>query len=110
MPGIGEIKWPPVSVCHQVSITGHLFLPTTDEYQFHASGLIGSPTVPKILRSLNHIFQYKNYPLSLKILGQLVLCKNIYFVFITNFPKARIIWIIRTPSNNNVLQPFARGP
>ena len=37
---------PPVSVCHQVSTIGHLFFPMFSLYQFHASSLIGSPTVP----------------------------------------------------------------
>ena len=49
-PGKGVISIPPVSVCHQVSTIGHLPLPTTLLYHSHASGLIGSPTVPKILR------------------------------------------------------------
>ena len=43
-PGNGVINIPPVSVCHHVSITGQRPSPTTLLYQFHASGLIGSPT------------------------------------------------------------------
>ena len=46
-PGVGEIKIPPVSVCHQVSTMGQRPSPTTRWYQSHASGLIGSPTEPK---------------------------------------------------------------
>src|SRR3954468_11798469 len=46
-PGIGEIMIAPVSVCHHVSTIGQLFLPITSRYHIHASGLIGSPTVPK---------------------------------------------------------------
>src|SRR5678815_110473 len=45
-PGSGVIMIPPVSVCHQVSTIGHRFPPMTSLYQIHASGLIGSPTVP----------------------------------------------------------------
>src|SRR5678815_844718 len=41
-----EIRQAPVSVCHQVSTTGHLFFPTFSSYQCQASSLIGSPTVP----------------------------------------------------------------
>src|SRR5262249_49072388 len=37
---------PPVSVCHQVSTIGQRLPPITSWYQIHASGLIGSPTVP----------------------------------------------------------------
>ena len=45
-PGKGEIRMPPVSVCHQVSTIGQRPSPTTRQYHSHASGLIGSPTVP----------------------------------------------------------------
>src|SRR5215813_13889219 len=46
-PGKGEIMIMPVSVCHQVSTIGQRFLPMTSWYHIHASGLIGSPTVPR---------------------------------------------------------------
>ena len=45
-PGSGVIMIPPVSVCHQVSTIGQRFPPITVWYQIHASGLIGSPTLP----------------------------------------------------------------
>src|SRR5437660_7236354 len=45
-PGIGEIMIEPVSVCHQVSTIGQRSRPITSRYHIHASGLIGSPTVP----------------------------------------------------------------
>src|ERR1043165_8619778 len=45
-PGIGVIMIEPVSVCHQVSTIGQRSLPITSRYHIHASGLIGSPTVP----------------------------------------------------------------
>src|SRR5215212_6029532 len=48
IPARFEINVPAVSVCHQVSTIGHLFLPTCSSYQCHASSLIGSPTVPNI--------------------------------------------------------------
>ena len=47
---IGEIMIPPVSVCHHVSTIGHRLPPMVWWYQIHASGLIGSPTVPINLR------------------------------------------------------------
>ena len=37
---------PPVSVCHHVSTTGQRSPPMWCQYQTHASGLMGSPTVP----------------------------------------------------------------
>ena len=51
-PGSGRIMNPPVSVCHHVSTIGHLESPTTRWYHSHASGLMGSPTVPSTLRLL----------------------------------------------------------
>src|SRR5215471_4202300 len=45
-PGSGVIMIMPVSVCHQVSTIGHRLCPITSRYHIHASGLIGSPTVP----------------------------------------------------------------
>ena len=36
----------PVSVCHHVSTTGQRPPPIVFQYHIHASGLIGSPTVP----------------------------------------------------------------
>jgi hypothetical protein len=49
-PGSGEIMWPPVSVCHQVSTIGQRPPPTVLWYHIQASGLIGSPTVPRMRR------------------------------------------------------------
>ncbi len=49
-PGRGLIITPPVSVCHQVSTTGQRLPPITSRYHIQASGLIGSPTVPRIRR------------------------------------------------------------
>src|SRR6478752_8292981 len=49
-PGRGEIMIAPVSVCHQVSTIGVLLPPKASRYQRHASGLIGSPTVPSSRR------------------------------------------------------------
>ena len=46
-PGSGVIRIPPVSVCHQVSTMGHLSRPMNLSYHIQASGLIGSPTVPR---------------------------------------------------------------
>ena len=52
MPGSGVMRIIPVSVCHQVSTTGVRFPPTCSRYQTQASGLIGSPTVPRTLSEL----------------------------------------------------------
>src|SRR5262245_22365677 len=55
-PGSGVIKIPPVSVCHHVSTIGQRFAPMTSLYQIHASGLIGSPTVPSKRSELRSCF------------------------------------------------------
>src|SRR5262245_54034259 len=55
-PGNGVIKIPPVSVCHQVSTIGQRLPPMTSLYQIHASGLIGSPTVPSKRNELKSCF------------------------------------------------------
>src|SRR3954447_96538 len=47
-PGSGVIMWPPVSVGHHVSTIGQRPPPTVSWYHIHASGLIGSPTVPRM--------------------------------------------------------------
>jgi len=49
-PGKGVSMKPPVSVCHQVSTMGQRCPPITRWYHIQASGLIGSPTVPRIRR------------------------------------------------------------
>src|SRR6185369_11023617 len=45
-PGTGETMIPPVSVCHHVSTIGQRPPPMVSRYHIHASGLIGSPTLP----------------------------------------------------------------
>src|SRR5258706_8094592 len=49
-PGRGVMMIDPVSVCQYVSTTAHSFLPTCSLYHSQASGLIGSPTEPRIRR------------------------------------------------------------
>ena len=46
IPGSGVIMMAPVSVCHQVSTIGQRPPPMISWYHIHASGLIGSPTLP----------------------------------------------------------------
>ncbi len=46
-PGSGVIMIPPVSVCHHVSTMGQRSFPMTSWYHIQASGLMGSPTVPR---------------------------------------------------------------
>ena len=46
-PGSGVIMIAPVSVCHHVSTIGVREPPMCSWYHIQASGLIGSPTVPR---------------------------------------------------------------
>ena len=55
-PGSGVIRTPPVSVCHQVSTIGQRLSPTTRWYHSQASGLIGSPTVPRSRSDFREVF------------------------------------------------------
>src|SRR6185436_7188326 len=61
-PGNGEIMMPPVSVCHHVSTIGQRLRPMVSWYQIHASGLIGSPTVPSNRRELRSCFFGHSFP------------------------------------------------
>ncbi len=54
-PGRGVIRWPPVSVCHQVSTMGQRSSPTTRWYHSQASGLMGSPTEPRMRSDLREV-------------------------------------------------------
>src|SRR2546430_950275 len=61
-PGNGVIMMPPVSVCHHVSTIGHRLPPMVSRYQIHASGLIGSPTVPSNRSELKSCFLGHSVP------------------------------------------------
>ena len=58
---------PPVSVCHQVSTMGALPLPIFLSYQFHASALMGSPTVPSTSRLLRSLFCMGSSPKAMRL-------------------------------------------
>src|SRR5512147_291796 len=60
-PGSGVIRIDPVSVCHHVSTIGQRSLPTVRWYHIHASGLIGSPTVPR-MRTLDRSYFFGRSP------------------------------------------------
>src|SRR5687767_6687051 len=49
---VGEITMAPVSVCQYVSTIGQRRPPMFSRYHIHASGLIGSPTVPSTRKEL----------------------------------------------------------
>jgi len=61
-PGRLVIMWPPVSVCHHVSTIGISERPMFFQYHSHASGLIGSPTVPRTRRLERSYFAGQSSP------------------------------------------------
>src|SRR5215208_7214572 len=61
-PGSGVIMIAPVSVCHHVSTMGQRPLPINSRYHIHASGLIGSPTVPSKRRLDRSCFNGQRSP------------------------------------------------
>ena len=66
-PGTGEIMIAPVSVCHHVSTIGQRLPPITSRYHIHASGLIGSPTVPSSRSELRSCFFGHSSPHLMKV-------------------------------------------
>src|SRR5205807_4537000 len=67
-PGNGVIMIAPVSVCHHVSTIGQRPLPMILWYHIHASGLIGSPTVPSKRRLERSCFSGQCSPHLMKAL------------------------------------------
>src|SRR5712671_5313658 len=61
-PGMGVIMMEPVSVCHHVSTIGQRLWPIISRYHIHASGLIGSPTVPSRRRLSSLCFLGHSFP------------------------------------------------
>ena len=86
-PGIDEISIPPVSVCHHVSTIGHLDLPMFSLYQFQASSLIGSPTVPKILKDERSLPLTKSTPCLARALIAVGQCKTVKPYIYLQFSK-----------------------
>src|ERR1035438_7447983 len=66
-PGSGVIRMAPVSVCHQVSTIGQRLRPITSRYHIHASGLMGSPTVPNKRNELRSCFFGHSSPHLMKV-------------------------------------------
>ena len=67
-PAMGVIIIAPVSVCHHVSTIGQEESPTTLKYHSHASGLIGSPTVPSTLKDFLDEDSTKSSPCAINAL------------------------------------------
>src|SRR5450755_5111258 len=66
-PGRGVIMIAPVSVCHHVSTIGHFAAPIVLWYQIQASGLMGSPTVPRSRRDDKSCLAGQSVPHFMKV-------------------------------------------
>src|SRR5207253_1725033 len=110
-PGSGEIMMPPVSVCHHVSTTGQRPPPTCSQYQTHASGLMGSPTLPRSFneerswRSRYGVPHFMNVRMAVGAVYSLV---TLYFSTIDHH-RSLSGWS-GLPSYMTDVAPLARGP
>src|SRR5690606_6058385 len=110
-PGIGVIMNPPVSVCHQVSITGHFSLPIFFQYHSQASGLIGSPTEPRMRREERSVPSIALSPsaISARIRAGAVY-RMLTWCLSTTWHVRAGVGQFGTPSNISVVAPQASGP
>ena len=111
MPARLEIRQPAVSVCHQVSTIGHFLFPIFSSYQFHASSLIGSPTVPKILND-DKSFPFKgSNPKPIKLLIAVGAVYSVFTLCLSTISQKRpASGHVGIPSNINEVAPAANGP
>src|ERR1700754_4621068 len=111
MPAIGDIIMPPFSVCHQLSIIGHLFLPILSSYQCQASSFIGSPTEPNFLSELRFLSFTKSSP---KLINERMAVGAVYNIFTLNLStisqKRPASGNVGIPSNIIVVAPCDNGP
>src|SRR4051812_3786993 len=110
-PGRGLIIMAPVSVCHQVSTIGQLPPPMTSRYQIQASGLIGSPTLPRTRRLVRSRPPGRSSPHFMKVriaVGAVYRIETLYSSTIDHqrsFPPASGV-----PSYRTEVAALASGP
>src|SRR5579859_1040443 len=111
MPGSGVMRICPVSVCHQVSTIGQRPWPMFSLYQIHASGLIGSPTVPSNRREERSCLAGYSAPHFMKVrieVGAVYMMVILYFSI--NCQKRSLSGKSGAPSYITVVAPLASGP
>src|SRR6185312_10561402 len=110
-PGSGVIIMLPVSVCHQVSTIGQRLPPIFSSYQIHASGLIGSPTVPSRRSELRSCFFGHSTP---HFINARMAVGAVYRIvtpyFSTMRQKRSGSGKFGAPSYIRLVAPFANGP
>src|SRR5450755_127471 len=110
-PGTGEIRMQPVSVCHQVSTIGQRLPPITSRYHIHASGLIGSPTVPNKRNDERSCFFGHSSPHLMKVriaVGAVYRMLTLCFSMISQ--KRSNAGQLGAPSYITTVAPFCNGP
>ena len=110
-PAKGVMRIDPVSVCHQVSTIGQRDLPIFVWYQIHASGFIGSPTVPSSLREERSCLAGYPSPQRMHALMAVGAVYNIvqrYFSIISQ--NRSLSGKSGEPSYITVVAPLAKGP
>src|SRR5664279_4270646 len=110
-PGIGAIKMQPVSVCHQVSTIGQRLPPITSRYHIHASGLMGSPTVPNKRNELRSCFFGHSSPHLMKVriaVGAVYRMLTLCFSMVAQ--KRSNAGQLGAPSYIRTVAPFCKGP
>src|SRR5256712_14017104 len=110
-PGSGVIRIIPVSVCHHVSTIGQRPPPIVLWYHRHASGLIGSPTVPRRRRLERACFLGHSSPHRMKARIAVGAVYKIVMPYDSMRSQNRSgFGQSGAPSYMNVVAPFASGP
>src|SRR5690606_4357804 len=111
MPAMGEIRMPPFSVCHHVSTMGAFPLPIFSLYQFQASSLIGSPTLPSLRILLRSLLSTYSSPAAI---NDRMAVGAVYRIFTlclsTTSQKRPASGQVGMPSNINEVAPCDSGP
>src|SRR2546422_919371 len=110
-PGSGVRRIIPVSVCHQVSTIGQRPPPIVRWYHRHASGLIGSPTVPRRRRLDRSCFFGHSSPQRMNARMAVGAVYRIVTPYDSTIDQKRSGWgQSGAPSYKKEVAPFARGP
>src|SRR5947199_412518 len=110
-PGNGVMRIMPVSVCHHVSTIGQRPPPIVLWYHRHASGLIGSPTVPRRRRLERSCFFGYSSPQRMNARIAVGAVYRIVMSYSSTIRQNRLgSGQSGAPSYMKTLAPFASGP
>src|SRR5205823_13260969 len=101
----------PVSVCHHVSTTGVRSPPMFSRYQTHASGLIGSPTVPSRRNDERScLAAYSGPPLHVRTDRRGRRVKDVDAVALDDRPPAVLVGVVRDSLVDHPGRAVQSGP